>query len=100
MEPFQTMQTPSRPTAVAPDGSDVRDLLQLKGGSLALFELVPGQITNAEVHRTVDEIWYVLAGRGEMWRKQGDLEDTVALKVAVIEGPLPVLKVRDLTGKR
>jgi mannose-6-phosphate isomerase-like protein (cupin superfamily) len=62
MGKFQTMQTSSRPRAYAPDGSDVRDLLRLDGGSMALFELASGEISIPEVHRTVDETWYILSG--------------------------------------
>ena len=80
MDTFQTMKTPDMPTAVALDGSDVRDLLRLKGGSFALFELSPGEISNPTVLRTVDEIWYILGGRGEMWRKLWDAEDIVVLE--------------------
>ena len=35
--------------------------------------------SSAVVHRTVEEIWFVLAGRGEMWRKQGEREEIVDL---------------------
>jgi mannose-6-phosphate isomerase-like protein (cupin superfamily) len=28
-------------------------------------------------HRTVEEIWFFLAGRGEMWRRQGEREEIV-----------------------
>ena len=28
----------------------------------------------AIAHRTVEEVWYVTAGRGQVWRKQGGLE--------------------------
>lgn len=80
MDTFQTMQTPAKPTAIAPDGSDVRDLLRLKGGSLALFELASGETSIPEAHRTVDEIWYIMGGRGEIWRKLGDAEETVVLE--------------------
>ena len=65
-----TKRLPVAPDAVAPDGSDVRVLLSLRGGSLAHFELGPGQTSTAVAHRTVEEIWYFLRGRGEMWRKQ------------------------------
>ena len=34
-------------------------------------------------HRTVEEIWYVIAGRGEMWRKAGEYEETVVLEPGV-----------------
>ena len=65
---------------MAPDGSDVRVLLGLASGSMAHFELGAGQTSRAVTHRTVEEIWYVVAGRGEMWRKQGASEEVVALE--------------------
>jgi mannose-6-phosphate isomerase-like protein (cupin superfamily) len=34
--------------------------------------LPPGAVSRAIVHRTVDEIWYVTEGWGEVWRKQGE----------------------------
>lgn len=79
MTDFATLQLPTEPTVTAPDGSDVRVLLGLPGGSMAHFELKAGQVAKAVVHRTVDEVWYVLAGRGEMWRSQVGREETVAL---------------------
>ena len=30
-------------------------------------------------HRTVEEIWYIVSGQGEMWRRQGNREEIVAL---------------------
>jgi mannose-6-phosphate isomerase-like protein (cupin superfamily) len=76
---FDTMQLPARPDAAAPDGSDVRELLHLGRGSMAHFELAPGRISRAVAHRTVDEIWYVLDGQGQMWRRQGERQETVEL---------------------
>jgi mannose-6-phosphate isomerase-like protein (cupin superfamily) len=69
-QPFDTMRLPAARDVVAPDGSDVRILLRLAGGSMAHFELAGGRTSQAVVHRSVDEIWYVLSGRGEMWRSQ------------------------------
>jgi mannose-6-phosphate isomerase-like protein (cupin superfamily) len=77
---FDTMQLPGARDVVAPDGSDVRVLLRLPGGSMAHFELGPGRASGAVAHRTVDEIWYVLRGRGELWRSQAGREETVALE--------------------
>ena len=74
---FETKHLPSAPDAAAPDGSDVRILLRLEGGSAAHFELGPGQVSRAVTHKTVEEIWYFLSGRGQMWRKQGQREDVV-----------------------
>lgn len=77
--PFASMQLSVTRTVVAADGSDVRVLLALKGGSMAHFSLQAGQIASAVTHRTVEEVWYVVEGRGEMWRKQGGVEETITL---------------------
>ena len=37
-------------------------------GSMAAFRLAPGMVAKAVAHRTVEEIWYVVAGRGRIWR--------------------------------
>ena len=77
MTDFETKQLPLRPDAIAPDGSDVRILLGLRAGGMAHFELGPDQVSKAVMHRTVDEIWYFLSGRGQMWRKQGERTEIV-----------------------
>ena len=80
---FETKRLPSAHDIVAPDGSLVRVLLALRGGSMAHFELPAGATSIAVVHRSVDEIWYVLSGRGEMWRKAHAREDIVPLESGV-----------------
>ncbi len=67
---FQTKHLPMQPDAVAPDGSDVRLLLELARGGMAHFEIGPNQVSKAIAHRTVEEIWFFLSGRGQMWRLQ------------------------------
>jgi mannose-6-phosphate isomerase-like protein (cupin superfamily) len=79
MHPFSTTHLPLEPDVIAPDGSNVRILLRSAVGSMAHFELPPGRTSRAVVHRTVEEIWYVLSGYGEMWRMQGGQEETVVL---------------------
>ena len=83
MTDFETKRLPLTPDVVAPDGSDVRVLARTERGSMAHFELAPGRASAAIRHRTVDEIWFVLSGRGEIWRKQGNREDIVALEPGV-----------------
>jgi mannose-6-phosphate isomerase-like protein (cupin superfamily) len=83
MSSFSTKRLPVQRTAVAPDGSDVRVLLELEGGGLAHFELPPGETSMAVAHRTVEEIWFFLQGRGEMWRKLDDYEETVPVEPGV-----------------
>jgi mannose-6-phosphate isomerase-like protein (cupin superfamily) len=80
---FQTKPLPTNRDAVAPDGSDVRVLLEVQGGGLAHFELAAGQTSVAVRHRSVEEIWYFLSGTGEMWRKSGQDEEVVPVSSAV-----------------
>jgi mannose-6-phosphate isomerase-like protein (cupin superfamily) len=79
MSDFNSKSLPARPDVVAPDGSDVRILVGLAGGGMAHFELAPGQVARAVTHRTVEEIWYILKGRGRMWRKSAAREEVVEL---------------------
>lgn len=79
MSDFGTTDLPQEPTVLAPDGSEVRVLLGLAGGGMSHFQLAAGQVAQAVTHRTVEEIWYVLAGQGEMWRRQGEREEIVSL---------------------
>jgi len=69
--------------AIGPDGSEVRILLSLKGGGLAHFKLAPGHTSVAVAHHTVEEIWFFLNGRGEMWRKLGETEQVVPVEQGV-----------------
>jgi mannose-6-phosphate isomerase-like protein (cupin superfamily) len=50
---------------------------------MAHFELGAGRVSRAVTHRTVEEIWYVLGGRGEMWRRQGERAEVVPLEAGV-----------------
>jgi mannose-6-phosphate isomerase-like protein (cupin superfamily) len=44
---------------------------------MSQFELAPGLVSRAVVHGTVDELWYFLAGEGQMWRSSEDKTATV-----------------------
>src|SRR5690242_16711741 len=88
-QPSETM-LPVTYQAVAPDGSLVRLLGEVHGGSMAHFELGAGEVSIAQQHRTVSEIWFVLAGLGRMWRRGPDgvtsvidLRPDVALTIPV-----------------
>ncbi len=80
---FHTTRLPGAPDAVAPDGSDVRVLLGLRGGGLAHFQLAPDRTSTAVAHRTVEEIWFVLGGRGKMWRQLNGHKEVVAVESGV-----------------
>ena len=80
MSPFETKRLPAKRTKVAPDGSDVRVLLELAGGGVAHFELGAGEVSLAVAHHHVEEIWFFLSGRGELWRRQGERVQTVLVE--------------------
>jgi mannose-6-phosphate isomerase-like protein (cupin superfamily) len=75
-----TKHLPDSPDVRAPDGSDVRVLLSLSGGGMAHFTLAAGSTSVAVHHRTVEEIWYVLSGHGQMWRRHGAEESVAPLE--------------------
>ena len=77
------MRLPAAPDAIAPDGSAVRVLLRLHGGSVAHFELAAGATSHAVAHHTVDEIWYFVRGRGELWRQAADRDEVVDVEPGV-----------------
>jgi mannose-6-phosphate isomerase-like protein (cupin superfamily) len=83
MTQFETSRVAEEKYAVAPDGSDVRKLLVLPRGGMARFDLAGGRTSRAVVHRTVDEIWLFVSGRGEVWRRQGEREEVVEVEAGV-----------------
>jgi mannose-6-phosphate isomerase-like protein (cupin superfamily) len=68
---------------LAPDGSEIRLLVRVGGVSLVHCQLAPGAITQAVRHRTVEEVWYCLAGVGELWRRVGSQTEIIALQPGV-----------------
>jgi len=65
------------PDAMAPDGSEVRLLANGERASMAHFRLPPGAVARAVRHATVEEVWYFVAGRGRMWRKDETGEEVL-----------------------
>ena len=81
---FGTIRVDQAPQVTAPDGSSVRPLCVLPGAaSFAQFELAPGETAKAVSHATVEEIWFVTFGAGEMWRSQDGHEEITALEPGV-----------------
>jgi mannose-6-phosphate isomerase-like protein (cupin superfamily) len=83
MKRYETKRLPVASDAIAPDGSAVRLLPQVDRGGLADFELGPGEVATAVAHRTIEEIWYFLNGRGEMWRKLNNQESVEPIDAGV-----------------
>jgi mannose-6-phosphate isomerase-like protein (cupin superfamily) len=74
---FATRQLPERHDVLAPDTSQIRVMVASSRGSMAHGTLPPGGISLAVTHLTVEELWYVTEGRGQVWRKQDGYEEIV-----------------------
>jgi mannose-6-phosphate isomerase-like protein (cupin superfamily) len=80
---FETVRLPDGPDCVAPDGSEIRLLAGSRAGSTCHARLAPGQTARPVRHRSVDEYWFCLAGRGQLWRSHGDREEITELRFGV-----------------
>jgi mannose-6-phosphate isomerase-like protein (cupin superfamily) len=61
------------PDTIAPDGSEIYfRVLDAHGASLVEVVLQSGRTSRAVRHRTVEEIWYFLAGSGDVWLRSPD----------------------------
>jgi mannose-6-phosphate isomerase-like protein (cupin superfamily) len=69
---FITRQLPTHPDVLAPDGSEIRVLAMGERGSMAHGTLPPGGVSLAIRHRSVEELWFVTGGQGQVWRSFGD----------------------------
>ena len=78
------------PDAIAPDGSQIRFLVppppavaeacpppdrSARTSSMVEVRLPAGERSRPVRHRTVEEVWYVLAGSGQLWRRAPDGEE-------------------------
>lgn len=71
----RTMTLPHESDYLAPDDSEIRQLLTMEGGGLCHCTLPAGKTSRPVCHDHVQEIWHVLEGDGEVWRE--DVEATV-----------------------
>lgn len=65
---MKTTLLPEKPDAKSPAGADIRYLMDSELGNMIHSTVPPHQTNRATVHSTVSEFWYVLEGRGEIWR--------------------------------
>lgn len=64
---------------LAPDGSEIRYLSTTSNGSMVHCTLPPAQVSAAIKHQTVEELWFILSGEGQLWRKWDDAEEVIDL---------------------
>ncbi len=74
---FQTTTLKTGVDHIAPDSSEIRLLPTMMGGGLCHCTLPVSKISSPVSHRHIEEIWYVLEGQGEVWRKGGRVEEIV-----------------------
>ena len=71
---------PKDPDVIAPDGSEIRLMESLLDGSSRVHALLrPRTTTHAVHHLTVEEDWYCVEGKGELWRKDSNGESVQEL---------------------
>jgi mannose-6-phosphate isomerase-like protein (cupin superfamily) len=77
---MKTTTLPDQPDAKSPAGADIRFIMDGEKGNMIHSTVPPHQVNKATVHATVNEFWYMLEGRGEIWRDNGS-ESSVTLLV-------------------
>jgi mannose-6-phosphate isomerase-like protein (cupin superfamily) len=80
---FETRHLPAEVDVLAPDTSEIRILLANPHASMAHGTLPAGNVSVAIRHKTVHEIWYILGGEGELWRRTEAQEEIVRLRAGV-----------------
>lgn len=60
---------PVAPDARSPAGAEIRFIMDGPHGNMIHSTVPPGKTNRATVHATVSEFWHILAGAGEIWRK-------------------------------
>jgi mannose-6-phosphate isomerase-like protein (cupin superfamily) len=73
---------------IAPDGSEIRLLSQMRGGGICHCTLPPGAVSAPVYHKAVEEIWYFISGDGELWRKPGAQKEPIPVRAGV-SVPIP-----------
>jgi mannose-6-phosphate isomerase-like protein (cupin superfamily) len=62
---------------VPPEDHEIRVPLLKRGGVLGQCTLPPAKTSCAVMHQEVQEVWYFIQGKGQVWRKLGDNEESV-----------------------
>lgn len=83
MPPFETRTKPDAYDILAPDQSEIRLLATTTHGSMVHCTLQPGQTSLAITHLTVEELWYIIGGTGELWRKHDNYEEITSLSAGI-----------------
>jgi mannose-6-phosphate isomerase-like protein (cupin superfamily) len=77
---WQRQDFPAQPDYPAPDGSQIRLLLECPEGGICHCTLPPGATSSPVRHGNVEEVWYVLRGEGEIWRALNGDEEVATIR--------------------
>jgi mannose-6-phosphate isomerase-like protein (cupin superfamily) len=80
---WQTRRIGTTYDVLAPDGSEIRQLTEVGGGSMVYCTLPAGRTSRAVRHRTVEELWLCVAGRGQVWRRGAAREEITDVEAGV-----------------
>jgi mannose-6-phosphate isomerase-like protein (cupin superfamily) len=80
---MQTARLSRAHQVTAPDGSEVRELVATGRASMVHCTLRPGATSLAVAHRTVEEVWFFVSGRGQVWRRTGEQESVVDVEPGI-----------------
>ena len=80
---MDTRKLPHEYTVLAPDGSEIRELVAVQGGSMVHCRLPSGATSMAVKHLTVEEVWYFIQGRGQVWRSSEGSEVVVDVEAGM-----------------
>ena len=67
---MQTKKVALAYDAIAPDNSEIRELVDVSEASMVHCTLPVGAVSLTVSHVSVDEMWYVLSGQGKLWRSK------------------------------
>ena len=83
MTAFESSRIADEYDLLAPDGSEIRLLHSFPDASVVHCSLPAARISIPVRHRTVAEIWYFLAGRGQVWRRQAKREEVLEVRAGI-----------------
>jgi len=75
-----TQKIPQEYQHTSPAGAEVRLLMNNTLGGMAHCTLKKGTISKIVRHKTVSEFWYIISGKGAIWRKSGKQEEITVLE--------------------
>lgn len=83
MTAFESRQVAADYDLLAPDGSEIRLLHSMPAASVVHCSLPAAGVSIPVRHRTVEEIWYFLAGRGQVWRRHAKREEVLEVRTGI-----------------